>query len=83
MNPEFLITFLFSRIFPFYNSINPEEINDINAINEGIINLCKDQLKPVVYHSINFLVNKFIFQDPKNSAEIYRIIEFFQVKKDN
>ena len=83
MNPEFLINFLFSRIFPFYNSINPEEINDINAINEGIINLCKDQLKPVVYHSINFLVNKFIFQDPKNSAEIYRIIEFFQVKKES
>ena len=83
MNPEFLINFLFKRIFLFYNSINPEEISDSNAINEGIRSLCRNRLKPLVYHGMNFLVNKFIFQDPKNKSEIYHLLEFFLEKKES
>ncbi len=40
MHKNFLINFLFKRIFLFYNSLNFPGINNIEVINDSIINLC-------------------------------------------
>jgi hypothetical protein len=83
MKPNFLINFLFKRIFLFFNSLNSKDFGNIKVINASLDNLCRDQLKCIIYHCMNLLVNKFIFEDRKNLAEINYIMEYFQKNEDS
>jgi len=61
MNEKFLMNFLYKRILLFYDSIHPKDSN-VMIINDGILNLCKDEISPILIHCLNIVVNKFIFE---------------------
>jgi hypothetical protein len=74
MNQKFLLNFLYKRILLFYDSIHPKDSN-IMAINDSILNLCKNQITPILLHCLNLIVNKFIFES--NLTEYEYLLKFF------
>ena len=74
MNQKFLMNFLYKRILLFYDSIHPKDSN-IMAINDSILNLCKNQITPILLHCLNLIVNKFIFES--NLTEYEYLLKFF------
>ena len=77
-NPNFLVNFLFKRIFLFQNMLNSEECNNIMVINDNIINLCNEEKKPIIYHCINLIVNIFIFDGTNKLSEIDYLMKYLQ-----
>ena len=78
MDKKFFLSFLFKRIFLFYNSINSQQYDNIMIINDSIVNLCKDEITPIVYHCLNLIVNKFISEDGKSLSEMSYLLKYFQ-----
>ena len=76
MNEKYLMNFLYKRIFLFYNSLNAQEDNNIMIINDSIINLCKEET-PIIYHCLNLIVNKFIFEENNKFNELDYILKYF------
>lgn len=74
MNQTFLITFLYKRLLLFYNSLHPKDSN-VKIINDTILNLCKNQITPIIMHCLNLIVNKFIFES--NLTEYEYLLQFF------
>ena len=61
MNKKFLLNFLYKRIIQFYNPLISQDMNNTIIINDALMNLCKDRIKPIVHYCLNYIVNKFIF----------------------
>ena len=74
MNQKFLMNFLYKRILSFYDSIHSKDSN-IMIINDSILNLCKNQITPIIIHCLNLIVNKFIFES--NLTEYEYLLKFF------
>ena len=77
LNDKYLINFLFRRIIPFCNSINPQNFNNIEIINSSIIKSCKVRIEPIITHCLNTIVNKFIYEPNSNNNLEEHIINFF------
>ena len=76
LNEKFLINFLYKRILLFFDSLHPEEYNNIMIINDSIINLCKDNITPIITHCLNLIVNKYIFGN--NLSDLEYLLKYFQ-----
>ena len=74
LNRKFLMNFLYKRILLFYDSIHSEDSN-IMIINDSILNLCKNQITPIIIHCLNLIVNKFIFES--NLTDYEYLLKFF------
>ena len=74
MNQKFLMNFLYKRILSFYDSIHSKDSN-IMIINDSILNLCKNQINPIIIHCLNLIVNKFIFES--NLTDYEYLFKFF------
>ena len=78
MNKRFFLNFLYKRIFSFYNSLNSQDYAKTMIINEHITNLSKGQLKPIIHHCLNLMVNKFIFEEKNKLGELDYIFNYIK-----
>ena len=78
MDKNFLLNFIFKRIFLFYNSLNFPGINNLVVINDNIINLCKKPIMPIIHYCLNIIVNKFIFEKKENYPQIDYFLDYFK-----
>ena len=77
MNKNFLLAFLYKRTFAFYESLNPQKNNDVEIINNSFNNLTKDEISPIIFHCLNFIVDRFIFDDKKTLSQMKYLLEYF------
>ena len=78
MDQNYLINYLFKRIFLFHNTINSKGFNNIMAIKDSITSLSKAQITPIIHHCLNIIVNKFIFEEKNKFSEMDDFWPFFQ-----
>ena len=78
MNKKFLLNFLYKRIIQFYNPLISQDMNNTIIINDVLMNLCKDRIKPIVHYCLNYIVNKFIFDEKNKLYELNYLLKFFQ-----
>ena len=78
MDQNYLINYLFKRIFLFHNTINSNGFNNIMAIKDSITSLSKAQITPIIHHCLNIIVNKFIFEEKNKFSEMDYFWVFFQ-----
>ena len=76
LNDKYLKNFLFKRIFFIYDSINPQNYNNIIIINSSIIKLCKQRIEPIITYCLNLIVNKYIFESNLRDCEY--LLKFFE-----